>query len=1077
MHNQLVNSQNDFQDNSQENYQDNLNKKIEQGLAKEKKSIFGFFIKNYRVTYLLILLIFIAGLYSMMTLPRESEPEIKVPYAMVSTVYMGASPNDVEDLVTNKLEEKIENLDNLRRFTSTSGLGFSSIFVEFEAEADLQESFRKLRQEVDNARPGLPGDAEIPVVTEIRMSDYPIVTYSLVGDLPETELNEYADKVQDRLEAVKDVSKVELSGYRAREFQIIVDQNRLVHFNISLSQIIGAIQSSNFNFPAGDMSVDGFNYSIRVKGKINQADQLNNIVVATQDSSPIFLSDLAEIKDTLKEKQGESRIGYQDKESQRAVSLMVYKKTGGNILQMVEEAEMAINEISVELPDDLNILKTNDNSQFIKNDLNTLGSSGIQTFILITLILMLIISFRGALITALSVPLAFFMSFIFLKTQGMTLNSMVLFSLVLSLGLMVDNAIVIIEGINEYFEKHKKPIRQAAILSVWNFKKAITSGTMTTVSAFAPMFLVSGIMGEYLSIMPKTLIITLLSSLFVALVAMPTIISRFIKANPDSAQKNRAKKRHIIIEGLMQKLYVKYRVILSNVLPSKKKRRTIIASAWILFLLAIAMPIAGLMKIEMFPKIDFDYFTVNINLPVGSTLDKTEAITRQVEETVSQIPELDNYVTTTGGSAAGFSDGGWSSGRSSSYKAGITVNLVKAEERDRTSYDISKQLRDQLSNIQGADITVEELQAGPPSGQPIEVRIFGTETDELATIAQEVKDYFATIPGVINIDDSMQDATGEFTFVVDKQKANYYSVSTATIASTLRTAVYGTQASEVNLDNKDIDITVKYDTDQIIDIADLENILIFTPQGDNITLGQVAELKFEPALLSIYHRDGQQIVTVTADIEKDINLQKVIKGFEEYSSRMELPAGFSIGIGGETEDIEKSFREMFTSMVLAVILIAFILVLQFNSFKQPFIILFALPLSIIGAIIGLIILRQPFSITAFIGLIALAGIVVNDAIVLIDKINKNAVYGMDFVESIIDGGISRMQPILLTSLTTVAGVFPLIYADEMWRGLSLTVIFGLISSTILNLFVVPVLYASMCKKDYLKRIAHHKIYD
>lgn len=1048
----------------EQNFQDNLNKQLDQGLALESHSFFGFFIRNFRITYLLILALIITGVYSLLTLPREAEPEVKVPYAMVSTVYLGATPTDMEDLVTSKLEEKIKNLENLNRFTSSSGLGFSSVFVEFNADADLQESFRKLREVVDEAKPNLPTEAETPVVTEIRMSDFPIVTYSLVGDLTEGQLKYYADLAEDRLEAVPDVSKVEVIGNSIREFQIIVDPDRLAYYNLSTSQIIAAIQSSNFNLPAGEIEVDGFNYSVRVKGKINEANQLQEVVVTTKDGVPVFLRDLGAIKDDYREKKTISRLGYPGQEPQSSVSLMVYKKTGGNILQMTEVADQAVDQLAQELPQGLAIQKSNDNSQYIKDDLNTLGSSGIQTFILITLILMFILSFKGALITALSVPIAFFMSFIFLKWQGLTLNSMVLFSLVLSLGLMVDNAIVIIEGINEYFEKYKRPIRQAAILSVWNFKYAITSGTLTTVAAFVPMFLVSGIMGEYLSIMPKTLIVTLLSSLFVALVIMPTIIAQFIKIKPVSEQPVAPKKRHVIVEAWMAKIFVKYRSLMESFLPSRRKRRWVITGAWLIFTVAIIIPAAGLMKIEMFPQIDSDYFSISVELPVGSTLEETEAVAQQVEGIVQDIPELSNYVTSIGAASSLNSFGGVSS--SASHLANLTVNLVKAEERRRTSYEIAASLRQTLSEIQGGQVMVEELQAGPPSGSPVEVRIFSHQSDQLAMATEKIKAYFAEQSGVINISDSLEDSTGEFTFVIDKQRANFYGLSTSSIAASLRTAIYGSKASVVNLDNEDVDIVVKYDTDQFQDVADLQNILIFTPQGQGIALSQVADLKFEPALSAIHHRDGQRIATVTADVEKGVNAQKVIKKFEQDQVSLNLPSEITLGIGGETEEIEKSFREMFTSMIVAVILIAFILVLQFNSFKQPLIILFALPLSIIGAIIGLNLLRQPFSITAFIGLVALAGIVVNDAIVLIDKINKNIDLGLDFQEAIIDSGLSRMQPIFLTSLTTIAGVIPLIYANEMWRGLSLTIIFGLLFSTVLNLVFVPILYASLCRKDY-----------
>jgi HAE1 family hydrophobic/amphiphilic exporter-1 len=685
--------------------------------------------------------------------------------------------------------------------------------------------------------------------------------------------------------------------------------------------------------------------------------------------------------------------------------------------------------------------------------------------LIITLILMLILSLRGAIITALAVPLAFLMAFIFLKIQGMTLNSMVLFSLVLSLGLMVDNAIVIIEGINEYVTHHKKNIYEAAILSVWNFKWAIIAGTMTTVAAFAPMLIVSGILGEYISILPKTITVTLLSSLFIAIVVIPTLASRFIKMDNGEDAGHRNKRRHRVINSWFDKLQNIYSHYMHKSLPSKKKRRKIIISAWIALIIAIIIPASGLMKIEMFPEVDLDYFLVNIELPVGSTLEVTKDITTNVEKIVQKIPELDNYVTNIG---SGASLGMGNSAGSGTHLANITVNLVNKDNRERASYEIAESIRNQLGLVQGADVKVEELEAGPPSGAPIEMRIFGEEMEDITQTAIKVSAYLENDPEVINVKNTIENSTGEFTFKIDKQKANYYGLSIASVSQALRNAIYGTTATEVNLDGDDVDVVIKYDKDEFTNANDLKDILIFNNRGENVSLKQVADLSLEPSLLSIDHRNGKKIISVSADITSEANLQKVLARFEEYKKTIELPKNTTIEIGGETEDIQKSFTELFQSMGLAVLLIALILVLQFNSFKQPFIILFSVPLAFIGVITGLNLLGQPFSFTAFIGIVSLSGIVVNDSIVLIDRINKNIQNGMEFMEAIIEGGVARMQPIFLTSITTIAGVFPLIFASEMWVGLSFSIIFGLIFSTMLILVIIPMLYVSFCQKDHLK---------
>ena len=1050
-------------------YKQRLEEKLKTAQIKEEKTFTGFFIKNHRFTYLIVFAIAMLGFFALFTLPREANPEVKIPFAVVTTILPGGSPTDTEELLTNKIEDKVKNLENLRQTMSSSGQGVSSVFVEFEADADLKDSVQKLRDAVDLAQPELPPEAEDPAVTEISFSDIPIVTYSLVGDLSGQELKRYADLLQEEFEAIANVSKVPILGGLEREFQVIVSQTKLASFNISLSQVMGAIARANFNLPAGDIEVDGFKYNVRVEGKFTDAEALNDIVIATYDNSPVYLRDLGLVEDSFKEKETESRIGFNGDQPRNTISLQIYKKTGGNILNIVDQSQAAITRLQENkvLPDSITIQKTNDNSVWIRDDLSTLGRSGIQTMILIVLILLIVLSWRGAFITGLSVPIAFLMAFIALKATGQTLNSLVLFSLVLSLGLMVDNSIIIIEGINEYVTKFKKSAYQAAILSVWNFKWAITSGTMTTVSAFLPLLLVSGILGEFIKVMPITITATLLSSLFVSLIIIPTLVSRFLKIGANGRHRARQKKRHQHIEKYVLYLKERYVALLRWLLPSQKKRRLVIAAAWLLFFLSVAAPVSGLMKIEMFPSVDIDYFIVNIRLPAGSVLAKTRAVTEEVERVVASIPEVDNYVTNIGtAQSVGLSDD--MGGGSGSHLANITVNLVDEKERERQSFEIAEAYRPQFDAIQGAAVTAEELSAGPPTGSPVEVRIFGDDLNQLADTAEIVVNYFEAVPGVINVQNSLREATGDFTFRVDKQLANYYGLDIAAIASTLRNAVFGAKASAVTIDGEDVDITVKFDQAEFTSVNDLESVLLLTPTGSNIPLKQVAELTLEPSLLSISHRDGERIVTVTGGAEAGVNIPDVFADFEEFKDTLDLPAGVTIDIGGELEDIEQSYQETFLSMIVAIILIAFILVLQFNSFRQPFIIIFTLPLAIIGAIGGLLILGLAFSFTVFIGLVALSGIVVNDAIVLIDRVNKNIKNGMDYIDGIIEGGLARMQPIFLTTLTTVAGIFPLIFADALWRGLAITVIFGLIFSTILTLIMVPIIYVGLCFKEKCK---------
>jgi len=1025
---------------------------FDQALEKEKKSILGFFIKNYRVTYLLLLAIFILGFYALFTLPREAIPEIKVPFAVVNTIYPGATPFDVEDLITDEIEEKIKNLDNLNQYMSSSNQGFSSIFVEFKAEADLKDSFQKLKDAVSQAEPFLPTEAERPQVIEIRFSDMPIVSYSLVSDMDLVELKKYADIIQSEIESIGGVSKSTIIGGLEREFQIIVDPVKLANFRVALNQIISVVSRTNFNMPSGVIEIDDFKYNVRVKGKFSSQQELEKVVLKTENGLPVYLGDVSVIKDTFKEKETESRIGFKNREAKNTISLQVFKKTGGNIINIVKSTDKAVSILREQgrIPLTITVEKSDDYSQYIKDDLNTLGKSGLQTMVLIMILLFIVLGLRGALISGFSVPIAFLMSFIFLFSQNQTLNSIVLFSLVISLGLMVDNSIIIMEGINEFRKKGRTPL-ESSLLSVWNFKWPIVSGALTTVAAFLPMLLVSGIVGEFFSYIPKTITSTLISSLFVALIIIPTLSSKFLK-------KNNGQRRYKYCSRCIDKLRGKYERMMKGILFNKKKRRTILFSAWGAFFLLVLIPASGLMKIEMFPQVDFENFVVNIKLDPGSSLEKTNEITKKVEKTVNEIPELKSYVTSLG---SYMSYESYSGSERGTHLSTVFVNLVSKEQRKRKSFEIAADLREKLKEVKKGEIRVEEVQAGPPSGAPIEVRLFGDDLKDLSLAAQKIITALKEIKGTLNIKTSLENSTSDFTFTVKKERLSYFGLDTVSLASFLRTALYGSTISKVSLDGEDIDVSLRYNKERIKDADDLENLLIFTSKGP-IPLKEVAVVSLEPSPLSIDHRDGERIITITSQIQTGFNLQKILKEFNEKD--LNLPETVSLDIGGEIEEIAQSYKETFLSMILAVILIAFILVLQFNSFRQPFIIMFSLPLAIIGVIIGLNILRMPFSFTVFLGIVSLAGIGVNDAIVLIDRANKNIKSGKDRIPSLIEAGSARMQPIFLTSITTIAGVFPLIFADELWRGFSITLIFGLIASTSLTLIVIPILYNAISRK-------------
>ncbi|MCB9802396.1 efflux RND transporter permease subunit [Candidatus Nomurabacteria bacterium] len=1047
-------------DFNQENHQQQ--DLAQRDIAKIKRSFLGYLITHFRVIVLLMVTIFSLGLVAVFNIPRESDPEVKIPIAVVSTFYAGASPQDMEDLITDKIENKVEELDGVKLVTSSSISSVSSVVVEFEAEQDLDQSIRELKDKVAETN-GLPDEAEDPVVTQVRANDFPLITFSLTGPLTESQLKQLGEIVQDELEAISGVSKAPLSGVRSLEYSVTVNKLALSRLRISLSQVIGAIQATNLDMPLGDIAVDDISYNLRAVSKLQSLEELKNVVVSVNNEQPVYLSDLAEIKEQFTESKSLSRISISGSEASSAVSLSVYKKTGGNILEIVDAAKLKIEKLQEEnlIPDNVSVQVSSDYSSFVRDDLNTLGSSGIQATILIFLVMFIALSWKESIISLLAIPLTFLITLIILYNFDFTLNSMTLYALVLSLGLLVDTFIVVLEGIFHNM-RNGHSSKNAALLSVAHYKLPLLSGILTTISAFVPMLLVSGILGEYLKIFPITIAITLTSSLFVSLVLVSGMSTVFLKRTKVD-EKN---KDSILEKYLTNYLRKKYRQNISDFLKNRKQKIKFLIVLLVLFFASLTTLFTGLVKVELFPKIDVEYIYVDINMPIGTELLVTDQVAREVEERLYENKEIKTFVTTVGqASSLGFFDGG---GSGSSHVANVSITLVDEEERDLKSYQIAEHLREDLKDINEGEIVVKELTSGPPTGAPIEARISGHDLNTLASLAGRLEDLLKNKEGVINVDNNQSISPADFTFTLKKDAIAKYDLSVAGVASSLRTAIFGTTATEISHAGDDYDVVVKFDKNKFNTVEDIKNLSVLNNRGQEIKLASLADFSLQPALATIRHRDFERTVTVQADLRPGYNSAEISAELEKDFAA-QIPTGYTVKFGGEVEDIDQSFSELWNAMIVAVLLIWIILVLQFNSFRAAATILMTLPLMMIGVVVGMLLLRLPFSFPVFLGLISLAGIVVNDAIVFIDKTERNIREKNMFpLEALADAGDTRLQPILLTSITTIFGVFPLALANEFWVGLSVSIIFGLAFATVLQLFVIPMVYLQLKGKKILR---------
>jgi len=1032
-------------------------------IQKASNGIFGFFLRKQRIVSFLLLFIILWGFFAVATLPREANPEIQIPVVIVTTTWPGASPLEVEELVTNKIEAKLENLQGLKSLTSSSFFSVSVVKVEFEADENLDEAIRRTQDEVQKVS-NLPLDADDPEVVEVRFENIPIITLSLVGELSPEDLKGIAEGVKNELSLIDGVSKVEIIGGRKREYLIELDPGRMAQFGLTITGVSRSITQANITLPLGDFELDGKNYTLLAIGRIVEADEFGDIVLKQTEFGPVLLRDVGVISDQLSEAKTISRISIAGDKPGNTLSLQVFKSTGGNIINIADESLSKVEILRKKkvIPEAVDLVVTNDNSKLIRKDLSTLGRSGVQTLILIFIALSLALALRMAVIATISIPIIFLMSLGVIQLEGVTLNSLTLFSLVLSLGLLVDTVIVLVEGIYEALRKGYTT-QEAALYSIETYKGPITAGVLTTVAAFIPMFLVGGIVGEFLKTLPLTISAVLGSSLVVALVIMPGLASvflaKFMRRKPIRAT--------YVQRKFILRLVRCYKPLIYRLLTVKKIRKYFMSFLVVLFLISLGLVGSGIIKTELFPRVDIDFFVIEIEMPRGTALSVTDSFIKKIEERLVNREDVENFVTSVGSS---FSlDVGETTSVTSNIGS-IVVNLVDEKERNLKSYEVSDEIRLVLSDMQDeARITIEDPEGGPPTGEPVAVRVVGPDLSELSKVSDRIKDVLKEVSGVVNIQSTDKSLPPEFSFKLDHERIGRFGLTVAEVTQGMRGALAGITASTLEFEGEDIDINIKFSVPQDMSVDELQNFEFPLPNGGLVKLSSVAKFSLQPALEIIRHDNGERFVRVTAKNEER-SIREIQTDIQSKLNSFEVPSGYRIDTIGEFQDEQQAFVDLYYAMIVAVMLITFLMVVQFNSYRQTLVVLMTLPLGFIGVIVGILIFGLPFGFATFLGIVALTGIVVNDAIVLIDRINKNIKErDMELIEAITEAGEARLQPILLTTITTVLGVIPLAFADEFWFGLTVALATGLVFSTILTLFVIPILYQNFEQKRINKQ--------
>ncbi len=1026
---------------------------------------------NNRVTvYILVAIIIVFGIYSYSSIPKESAPSITIPNIFVSTVYVGVSPKDMENLVTQEIEKEVKGIKDVKKITSVSQESFSMVNIEFNPDIQIDDALQKVRDKVAIAKTKMPQDIEEPTVTEINLSELPMLYVGLSGNAGLAALKDIADKLSDDIETIPGILSADVKGGLEREVKVNVDPERLLYYNVTFNDLIQKIGLENQSIPGGSVDIGKQNYLVRVPGEYEDPELIRDIVVKADNEKPIYVRDVAQVIYGYKERTTLAR-----ENGKEAVTIVIKKRSGENIIRIAEDVKALVKKKESAFPEGVEVSFTGDLSKNINTTVHELENGIITGFLLVCLILLASMGLKNAFLVATSIPFSFLISFIVLDAFGITMNIVVLFSLILVLGIIVDDAIVVTENIYRLQETEGYTPYDASIEGPREVQFPVTVATFTIISSFFPLLFFPGIVGQFMRYLPITLIVCLFSSLFVAMIINPVLSSQFINFKKDRARlESKTKwynlliKFHLWFDRLFARLVKNY----EKVLRFSMRHRKLTIGGTVLFLFIVFFVYGSFNNgIEFFPQVEPQQAYVYVNMPVGTNLEKSNEVTSIVEKKLPQFKDVEYYLTNVG------SEIGGGFGTDVTNKNTITLSFYDKEERKQSSFKTIEEIRNAISNITTADVRIEKQTGGPPTGPPVNIEISGDDFEKLGQLADEVKRLIKDIPGMKDLKDDYDEARPEIKVSIDREKAALYGMNTTSIATTVRTAINGTEASKFRVADKEYDITVRLDSVKRNDIEAIKNIFLPGKDGAKVPLTSVAKIEFSGGLGAINRKDLKRVVTVSANVEGRLG-NDVLNDVKEVLKNFSLPPGYNIVYTGEQESQQESQSFLGKAFLVSLLLVFFFLVVEFNSIMSPIIIMFTVVLSLMGVLIGLLVTQTPFGIIMTgIGIIALGGIVVRNAIILLDFQKVLESRGLDKVESAIQAGMIRLRPVFLTAAATILGLVPLTTGVDFdwrsfswiiggqntafWRPMGVAIIFGLSISTFLTLVVVPVIFVSV----------------
>lgn len=1004
-------------------------------------------IRNRTTVGVLIFVVVICGVYSYLTLPRESTPDIPIPIVIISTVYEGVSPEDVETAVTIKIENELAGLKGVKEITSASMEGMSQITIEFLPDVLIDDAMQYVRDKVDLAKGELPTEAEEPVLAEVNMAEFPIMMINISGPISPVRLKAIADELEDVIEAIPGVLNCDILGALEREIRLEVDQDLLAVYGLTIPELVGLVPSEHVNISAGGIETQGMRFNVRVPAEIVRPDELDSMIIAMRGDKPIYLTDVARVRDTFKDRTGFSRL-----DGSPSITLTVQKRVGENIIFIADAVKHVLAEAEQQVPQGVEFAITLDQSNDIRKMVSDLENNMLSGLILVVAVLLVALGLRPSLIVGFAIPMSMLLSVTVLYALGYTLNMVVLFSLIMALGMLVDNAIVIVENVYRHYTLTGNRI-QAAMDGTAEVAWPVITSTATTIAAFFPLVFWPGIMGGFMKYLPITLIITLVCSLLVALVINPTVASIFVTGRNERTR-----------ESWMVRVY---RRLLGTTLDYPATT----LSLAVLLLVGVAVLYGKLGHgVELFPEFDPPRGIVNVRFPQGTNIHDNNKFVEEIERRLQPFGDDLRYTITNVGS------GGGGDGAAGSHLSSITLSFHDFSDRPRPSAAAIAEIRAALDDLPGAEIKVDKQEEGPPTGAAVTVRLIGRDFDELERISREAKNLIEEVPGLVNLRSDLEATRPELAFEVDRRRAMMLGVNTRVVGNFLKTALFGSKVGIYRQFNDEYDITVRLPEEQRERIDDLLRLRVPNAAGQAIPLSSLGEFNYTGGKGIIRRIDQKRVATLTADAEGRLG-PAVLADAQKQLEKLDLPPGYRLEYAGEKEEQDAAQKFLSEAFTIALLLIILILVAQFNTLTVPIFIMTTVILSLIGVLAGLLICEMPFGIIMTgVGVISLAGVVVNNAIVLLDYTRLLRTRGLGLRDAAIQAGATRLRPVLLTAVTTILGLIPMAAgisydfrafelstrseSSQWWASMAIAVIYGLAFATILTLVVLPTLYVS-----------------